>query len=280
MRVPIHWPITFFLLMSGPILRAEDDSRPVESSPVGVAARLEQVVLPGSELEAIPQEDPRTPLMLRIVDAYPHGSDTRYDLEFYGLEPGTYDLRDFLRRKDGTDMAGLPSLPVEIVSQLPQGHILPHELEHRRAPSVGGYRMWLIAGTILWIAGLAAILLIGRQRKTTEASKSEKPVSVVDCLRPLLDRALQGQLTIEEQAELERLLVDYWRHRLQLDDSDPIEALATIRQHAEAGELLRNVERWLHSPEGVGEVDIAAVLSPYRGLPENRETLLPAEAKV
>lgn len=279
MRVPFHWLIVLFLLASSPTLQADDGSSPIEPSPVGVAVRLEQVVLPGSELEAIPQEDPRVPLILRIVDVYPHGSDMRYDLEFYGFEPGTYDLRNFLRRKDGSDNSGLSPISVEIVSQLPQGQILPHELELGRAPRVGGYRMWLIAGVVLWVVGLAAILLLGRQRKTSEVLESERSVSVADRLRPLLDRALQGELTLEEQAELERLLVDYWRHRLQLDDAEPVEALTIIRQHAEAGELLRTVEHWLHSPHGAGDVDIAAVLSPYQGLPEDRQSLAPAELK-
>ena len=32
----------------------------------------------------------------------PTSEDHRYDLVYYGLEPGGYDLRDFLRRKDGS----------------------------------------------------------------------------------------------------------------------------------------------------------------------------------
>ena len=43
----------------------------------------------------------RRPVVVRIADVYPHGSAFRYDLVYYGLEPGDYDLTEFLRRKDG-----------------------------------------------------------------------------------------------------------------------------------------------------------------------------------
>ena len=57
-----------------------------------------------------PLDDRRAPVVLRIVDVYPHGTAFRYDLEYYGLEPGTFDLRDYLRRKDGSSTADLPPI--------------------------------------------------------------------------------------------------------------------------------------------------------------------------
>src|SRR5262245_49219942 len=69
---------------------------------VGMSGRMDQVVLPGSELEVKPLEDRRTPVVLRIANVYPHGTAKRYDFVYYGLEPGSYDLRNFLRRKDGS----------------------------------------------------------------------------------------------------------------------------------------------------------------------------------
>ena len=64
---------------------------------VGMPGLIQELVLSGSELEVRPR-DPKDPLVLRIARVSPHGSDFRYDLEFVGLEPGTYDLRDGLRR--------------------------------------------------------------------------------------------------------------------------------------------------------------------------------------
>jgi hypothetical protein len=40
-----------------------------------------------------------------------------------------------------------------------------------------------------------------------------------------------------------------------------------LRQHAEAGPLLQSLEDWLHRPEPAADVDIAALLVPYRDMP-------------
>src|SRR5438876_7853227 len=82
-------------------LRGED----LRATTVGMPARIEQLVLPGSELEVKPLEDRRQPVVLRIVTSYPHGTAFRYDLVYYSLEPGEFDLRDYLRRKDGSSSA-------------------------------------------------------------------------------------------------------------------------------------------------------------------------------
>ena len=57
--------------------------------------RLEGVVLPGPELEGEASRRPQaSTIVLRVARVYPHGTAFRYDLEYYGLEPGTHDLRD------------------------------------------------------------------------------------------------------------------------------------------------------------------------------------------
>ena len=75
-----------------------------------------------------PIEDRRAPLVVRIVQSYPHGSAFRYDIVYYGLEPGEFDLKESLRRKDGSPITDLPSIPVKIEPVLPPGQIEPHRL--------------------------------------------------------------------------------------------------------------------------------------------------------
>ena len=58
---------------------------------VGMPGRLDGVVLPGPELEAKPLTDKRAPVVLRVAAVYPHGTAFRYDLEYTGLEPGTFE---------------------------------------------------------------------------------------------------------------------------------------------------------------------------------------------
>ena len=44
--------------------------------------------------------------------------------------------------------------------------------------------------------------------------------------------------------------------------------MALLREHDEAGPLLRRLEDWLHRPAGTAEpVDVAALLEPYQAIP-------------
>ena len=90
------------------LARAEDR----RETSVGMVARIDQIVLPGTELEARPLDDRAKPVVLRIVSVYPHGTDFRYDLAYYVLDPGTFDLKDYLRRRDSSSTADLPPLLV------------------------------------------------------------------------------------------------------------------------------------------------------------------------
>lgn len=240
---------------------------PLSKSSVGKAVRIKQLLLPGTELEARPLENRQSPIVLRIVDSFRHGTAYRYELEYYGLRPGRYDLRDFVQRKDRSATADLPNLPVEIVALLPAGQILPHELTARRLPWLGGYRALLVGGALVWLAGLAAILLVRRHRHEQPAAQQEVRVSLADQLRPLVDAAVKGTLSSEQQAQLDRLMLGYWRRRVGLVDLEPADALVKLRDHEQAGALLRQVELWLHAPPGSQSVDVAALLAPYRDLP-------------
>jgi hypothetical protein len=243
-----------------------DDRR--ESS-VGMPARIDQLVLPGPELEVKPLEDRKLPVVLRIVAAYPHGSNFRYDLVYYGLDPGTFDLKDYLRRKDGSSTANLPNLRVTITALLPPGQIEPHALEMAGTPWLGGYGQLLVIVSAAWIVGLLggiAWLVRGRLRKAKAQAAGAKPITLADRLRPLVGQAVAGKLTHSQCADLERSLLAYWRKRLQLEDTSPVQSIAFMRRHAEAGPLLEQLEIWLHRPGPPDNVNVAVLLEPYQNL--------------
>jgi hypothetical protein len=230
--------------------------------------RIEQLVLPGSELEARPLEDSRSPVVVRVVNSYRHGSDFRYELVYYGLEPGQFDLRDYLRRKDGGSTTDLPPLRVEVKAVLPPGQIEPHRPEQRPAPRLGGYRLLAVLAAIAWWLGLVAILMAGRRRGAATTMASARPVTLAQRLRPLVERAVEGGLNQTELAELERVLLAYWRRRLGIDNLRPAEAIVALRRHPEAGELLRALESWLHRPARDAATDVSRLLKPYENIPD------------
>jgi hypothetical protein len=242
------------------------DEPAVTASTVGMPRKIEQIVLPGSELEPIPVTD-ETLVVIRVDAVYTHGTAFRYDLVCYAVEPGDYDLRNYLRRKDGSPTADLPRIPFKVSSQLPAGQIEPHDLGYTGLPWLGGYRLLMILAGVVWVGGLVWILY-PRKKKSDGAVVVEAatPLSLADRLRPLVIEAVAGRLPPAQLAELERALVSYWRRRLKLEELSPVDALSRLRGHPEASPLVSQLETWLHKPPDQMNVDIPALLEPYRNI--------------
>lgn len=250
---------------------------PPDAPAVGRTGELHDLVLPGGELEVLPG-DSTTPLVVRIIAVRPHGDRFRYDVEYWARASGTYDLRDYLRRADGTPVdAGpdaLPAIPLEVRSVLPAGRVLPGEPPVRAGGAFGGYARLLQLGGAVWVAGLAWLLLAGR-RRAVAAAEAARPRTLAEVLRPLVERARAGTLSSAERSRLELGLVALWRRRLALEAARPEDVLARLRAHPEAGPLLASLETWLHRPDAAGSVDVDALLAPYRDLaPESFERAL------
>jgi hypothetical protein len=176
-------------------------------------------------------------------------------------------LRTGLRRKDGSTTDDLPPIPVTVRTLLPAGQVKPHSPAEGAVPSLGGYRTLLIAAGVVWVAGLVILLRAGRKRRQELGAARARPRTLAERLRPLVERAREGTLSRTERAQLELGLVAYWRRKLGLEERRPEDALAVLREHAEAGPLLTSLEQWLHMPAPPAEVDLAALLAPYRDLP-------------
>lgn len=229
---------------------------------VGMRARIDELVLPGAELIAAPA-NAKDPVVLRVLATRAHGDHFRYDLEWSGLEPGQHDLAKYLIRKDGAAAVGLPAIPVEVQRALPKNEKEPGALAPVAPPRLGGYRtlQWWVGGG--WVAGLLAILLVGRRWRRKIADAGAQP-TLADRLRPIVEAVAVGRADDAQKAELERLLVTFWRHRLGLREEKAGAAIVAIKQHQEAGALLRQLELWLHMPRPPQSVDLQALLAPYR----------------
>ncbi len=274
--VPLLILVALWLISSGSIPAQEGNASPpakTKSEPaqeskktqkVGIIRTID-VILPGSEIEPIPQEDRKAPIILRMEKVDPTETGFHYRISCMGLEPGSYDLRKYLRRKE--IVGSLPDRPewhIEVVSTLPPGQILPKELDPKSSVHVGGYKYILAAAVLFWGLGFLAIILWpGPKPLFPKAQKVEK--TAADRLRPLVEKALNGDLSLENQAALEATLMAFWRRRLSLEKAKPVEALASLRSHPEAGTLLRTLEDWLHRPAGKRPaVNVETLLEPYR----------------
>ncbi|MDP1563932.1 MAG: hypothetical protein Q8M16_21330 [Pirellulaceae bacterium] len=239
-------------------------SEPRKQSTVGSVGRLNEVLLPGSLLRVKPLENRDAPIIVRIVDSFPHGDSFRYNFTYMALEPGRYDLRDSLERVDGTLLGDVPEIAVDIVSVLEAGHIPPHDLA-LSWPKLGSYRFWVILGAVFWVLVLLAMIFWPKRRDAMAAAQA-KVFTLAGLLQPRLQAAASGQLDSRQLAELERWLVEFWRRRLGLHELQPRQALIELRQHELAGPVLQQLERWLHSPGRDTKAPLSELLAPYAGL--------------
>jgi len=234
------------------------------SASVGMPVSVHDLVLPGAELRALEGER-GAPLVLRVDAVRPHGDRFRYDLVFYALEPGDYDLARCLRRADGSAATDLPPLAFHVQTLLPPGQVEPHRPEPGWLPSLGGYRVALVAAGVAWLAGLVLLVRAGRRAREREIRPALRAVTLEERLAPLIAAARADGLGPAGRAELERVLIAWWRRRLGLEQRDGAAALAELAVHPEAGPLLAGLEQWLHRPDAPA-VDLEALLAPYREL--------------
>lgn len=235
------------------------------SPTVGVPAKISSLVLPGTKLKGKPLIDD-APMVVSVINAFEEVDGFRYDLEFQGFEPRKYDLAKWLVREDGSATDDLPVVEVEVLRLLPEAGIqLPNELETGQLPELGGYGSFAKAVAIAWGIGLLCLIFLrGPKRKNKNAKKPT--LSLADLLKDRLRSVFEGNSDPKQHAELERLLFAMWRRRLGLEGVSADEAMRKIRQHEDAGQLMQQLEEWMHSPSPSQNVDLAGLLKPYENI--------------
>ena len=249
-----------------PAARIEGDS--LLEVTVGMSGVVRQVILPGTEL-TVREVSPRTtPIAVRIDDVYTHGEGFRYDLTWFGLEPGNHNLCDYLARKDGTTVDDLPSISVAVNSILLPEQVRPHAPDPGLLSRIGGYRMMMSLAIVVWVLGLLVIIFVGRARQQgLTGTPSATALSPVDHMRRLVDRALEsGALSAEDKADLDIRILNFWRERRHLDNRPPGDALAELKNDDEAGPLLVGIERWFYSRHAPNREEIMSLLKPLARL--------------
>lgn len=257
--------ITLALLLASLDLPAQAATNGAASRVIGIEGKA-SLELPRPDYRTRPLDD-RTEVIVRIesVQASSNGQH-RYNLCYMGLEPGAYSLADYLIRPDGSRPDELAGVRLPVRSTLPDNHdgqLTAHVPPP--FPFIGGYRAFLVFLGLLWAGGVAAFARSYRRKPvvTTPVRTTAEP-SLAERMRPLVEDAARGTLSTEGKAQLERLLMGYWREKLNLPNLRMADALALLKQHAEAGQLLRALERWLHQRTSASLEEVGGLLEPYR----------------
>ena len=234
----------------------------VPTQRVGQPLEILEVYIPGGEVKPKPRRDSSQPLSVRQLEVKPAADGGRYDFEVQGLDPGSYDLADFLIAPDGTV---IPPIPLEITAGLPPGLARPHPTTAGELPDLGGYRRTMTVVAVLWAAGLVAILFWRRKLPIADDGAGLAAPTLSERLRPLVSRAAAGDLSADDRAKLERLVIGHWREqRPDIAALAPAEAMVKLRNDPEASPLILALERWLHARESTTDSsEIERLLAPY-----------------
>lgn len=250
----------------------------------GIACEVEFRAV-GSRIRATPNQLRESPVLVRVVDVKSNADgSTIHRVQFIGLVAGDYDLRNYLQRADGSPL-GLDPIPIHVSSQLTADHgtdLFSEPTAPLLTPT--RYRMLLLLVTVAWVFVPLVCLVLRAIRRPPEPEPvvEVRGPSLADQLRPLVESAVSGSLSIVQRGQLELLLYAYWRGRLNLEGPQDV-VVARLRNDSTAGGLLRAVERWLHaepSPLERAAGEVAALLEPYRFVPAQpaeRSALAPSE---
>lgn len=229
---------------------------------LGLPLEILEIYIPGGEVKVTPRRDSTPSLSVRILEVKPAKDGSRYDFEVQGLDPGSYDLSDFLDAPEGT---ALPEITLEIIAELPPGVPSPHEIEKGKLPRLGGYRTTMISLGVGWVVGLL-VIVFWKKRQHIDDSGEIIPPTLSERLRPLVVHAAEGSLTSGDRAKLERLVIGYWREqRPEIAALSPAEAMVALRTDPSASPLILALERWLHARDpDTSEAEIGKLLAPYQ----------------
>ena len=229
-----------------------------QETPLGFPIKLTDVYIKGKKIEPIPRNDHSSSLVIRILQTKSASEGYRYDLEVYGLDPGSHLLKDYLHyihdQSPVTDLkTELKITTIHPLDSIPS----PKEISHTPPEPLGGYRTLIIVAGVIWSLIFLSIIFY---RKKQPTSKQEIIIekTLQERLSPLVTASAKGELSSEEQAHLERLIMGHWKQKL------PNHSFTQLRQHPDSSPLILKLEQWLHSPNPtITQHEISDILAPF-----------------
>ena len=235
------------------------------TSPLGLPTEVTDLYIPGSKIEVIPRKNSDSSLVIRILEIKSAADGFRYDLDIYGLDPGTHKLSDFLRYADSKSPVSNLPITFTVTTQHPLD-TLPKPSDPEAVPpeKLGGYKTLIIVLGILWLTILLLIIFY-RKKQIADFTAESPPPTLHERLQVLVTNASRGNLTDHERASLERLVLGHWKEKLPgLENHPAARALVQLRSHPEASPLILKLEEWLHAPApSISHEEILPLLQPF-----------------
>lgn len=226
---------------------------------IGRASILAGVNIRGARVVAGRSRDDSAPLIVRIVRCEPAPDGFTYDLEYYGLEAGDYDLAEYLAFADKSANANIPSIPVAIVSSFAKTPELDmRKTEFRNIARTRLYSALWWGFVALWCVGLIAILAFRPAGESSSVAPAAE-LTAWEKLKQRIECGTTDELTIAEKAEIERLAYVVLCQR-EFAGMETSLAVQHLRQAPNARAAIQEFEQWLHVPNG-GSIDFESAFA-------------------
>ena len=251
--------ITFVVLR----FRTSEPERSDTDVPLGVEEAM-IVRYSGPRLVARPYRRGAS-VNLRVADEVQDGDMRVYDVRYVVNLPGEFDLTDYLASADGSPIDDLPSFQVRGLTSLTK------DIETRiQGIEDVGVHVWhwyyetLAALSVFWIVWLLGLIFIGRPKRAAKRPPPPPEPSIAERIQRYLRVLARGELTIEEKAEFEVLLLEHWRERLDLQQHRMAAACRRIQRSDALGHVYEKLAAWLHDPKAsVGPEDFLNTYAPH-----------------
>ncbi len=186
---------------------------------------------------------------VRIADEALRGDVRIYDVRYVVNLPGEFELTDYLTSADGRPIDDLPKFRVRGLTSLTKDI----ETRIREMEDVGvhiwhGYYETLAGLGVFWGLWLAGLIFVGRAKRPPPAKPEPPEPTLAERIARYLAALADRDLSVEEKARLELLLLTAWQERLDLNAQRMAAACRRIRQSNELGSAYEKLQRWLHAP--------------------------------
>ena len=194
---------------------------------------------------------------LRIAGEAQKGRVRVYDIRYVISLPGEFDVTKYLTSTDGRPLANLPAFRVRGLTSLTKDiETRIQEIENVGVHIWHWYYESLAGLGLLWVAWLAGLIFIGRPKRLPVPPPAPRQPSLVEQIDRLLAAIAEGELTVEQKACLEALLLRHWREQLGLSEQRMSVSCRGIEASRELGPVYGKLQAWLHNPRaGVGPVE-------------------------
>lgn len=213
---------------------------------VGIVKRM-TFELEGEQIFAA-EVDEKSPALVREINTIKTEKGFKYEIDFIGMEPGNYNVIDFMRDRNNNTPSGYKEIKVSIDTTLEEsfkGQLSEVKLE-TESPSIW-YTKVNVAFFVLWV--IILLVIIFYKKKTDEKTEEEQKVYVptaADKLITILEEP--NSSTKERWQKIEGLLITHFCENQQEDSMH--ERFMNLKKDSSVGPIIKLLEIYLHAPDG------------------------------